>query len=86
MKIVVAFGICLVLFGVASDNRGLPALLRARERVSALSREIAHLRADNGRLKVRAEALRSDPSAIEAVARQTLGFARAGEIVVIRAR
>ena len=86
MKIVVAFGICLVLFGVADGDRGLPALLRTREQVSALSREIAALRAENARLKVRAEALRSDPSAIEAVARQTLGFARAGEIVVIRPR
>ena len=86
MKIAVAFGTCLVLFGVAAGDRSLPALLRAREQVSALSREIAALRTENARLKVRAEALRSDPSAIEAVARQTLGFARAGEIVVIRPR
>ena len=86
MKIVVAFGICFVLFDVAAGDRGLPALLRAREQASALSREIAALRAENARLKVRAEALRTDPSAIEAVARQTLGFARPGEIVVIRPR
>jgi cell division protein FtsB len=86
MKIAVAFGICLVLFGVAAGDRGLPALLRAREQVSALSREIAALRAENARLKVRADALRSDPSAIEAVARQRLGLLRRDEILVIRPR
>jgi cell division protein FtsB len=86
MKSVVAFGICLVLFGVAAGDRSLPALLRARDQVSTLSREISALRAENARLKVRAQALRSDPAAIETVARQTLGLARPGEIVVTRAR
>jgi cell division protein FtsB len=86
MKSVVAFGICLILFGIAAGDRGLPALLRAREQVSVLSREISDLRAENARLKIRAAALRSDPSAIELVARQTLGLARPDEIVVTRPR
>ena len=86
MKSVVAFGICLVLFSVAGGDRSLPALLRARDQVSSLTRDISALRAENARLKVRAEALRSDPSAIEAVARQMLGLARPGEIVVTRPR
>ena len=38
--------------------------------------------ADNDRLAREAEALRADPAAIERVARDELGWVRAGEIVV----
>jgi len=84
MKSVAAFGLCLALFNVAASERGLSAMLRARQQAAQLSRQISALRAENTRLKARAKALRSDPSAIEAVARETLGLARADEIVVTR--
>jgi cell division protein FtsB len=51
-----------------------------------LSLQIAALREENARLKARAEALRTDAPTIEAVARETLGLARADEIVVTRPR
>jgi cell division protein FtsB len=84
MKSVVAFGLCLVLFNVAASERGLPALLRARQQANQLSRQISALRAENTRLKARASALRSDPATIEGAAREMLGLARADEIVVTR--
>jgi cell division protein FtsB len=84
MKIGVAFGLCLLLFTIFTGDNGLPALLRARRDVQSLSRQIAALRAENARLAARAEALRNDPSAIEAVARETLGLARPDELVVTR--
>jgi cell division protein FtsB len=86
MKSVAAFGLCLALFNAAASERGLSALLRARHQATEISRQISALRAQNRRLKVRAEALRSDPSTIEAVARETLGMARADEIVVTRSK
>ena len=85
MKSVGAFGLCLVLFTFTSDN-GLPALLRARRDAGTLALQISALRAENARLKARAEALRTDASTIEAVARETLGLARPDEIVVSRSR
>jgi cell division protein FtsB len=84
VKIVASFGLCLLLFTIFTGDNGLPALLRVRRDMRTLSQQIAALRAENTQLKARAEALRTDPSAIEAVARETLGLARPDELVVYR--
>ena len=84
MKIVFSFGLCLLLFTIFAGDNGLPALLKVRRDMRSLSQHIAALRAENAQLKKRAEALRNDPAAIEAVARETLGLARPDEIVVTR--
>jgi len=64
-------------------DRGLAQSIRAR-------REYRRARADLVRLKDRNDALRdevrrltADPAAIEAVAREELGLARPGEILVV---
>ena len=84
MKVAVAFGLCVMLFTLFARENSLPALLKARRDAQALDRTISNLRTENAQLKARAEALRSDPSAIERVARETLGLARADELVVTR--
>ena len=76
MKVVAAFGLCLMLFTLFTGDNSLPALLKARRDARALDLTISSLRSENAQLKARAEALRRDPSAIEKVARETLGFAR----------
>lgn len=86
MKSVAAFGLCVILFGTFTGDHGLPALLRTRREAERLSMRIAALRLENARLKAQANALRGDAATIEAVARETLGLARQGEIVVIRGR
>ena len=84
MKVAVAFGLCLMLFTLFGGDNNLPALLKARRDAQALNRTIWNLRSENARLKARAEALRTDPSTIEKVARESLGLARADELVVPR--
>lgn len=86
MKTALAFGLCVVLFTLFAGDSGLPELLKARRDAKQLSLEISALRAENARLKARAEALRYDAPTIEVVARDTLGLARPGEIVVSRRR
>ena len=78
-------GLSILLFSVAGD-RGVTAMLRTHQRARTLSADIAAIRAENAKLRARAEALRTDLSAIEREARQTLGLARADEIVVTRRR
>jgi cell division protein FtsB len=85
MKSVLAFGLCIILFSTFGGERGAN-ILGARRDAQALAAQIDALRSENARLKAEADALRSDPATIEAVARQTLGLARADEIVVTRAR
>jgi cell division protein FtsB len=85
MKSVVAFGLCIVLMSIFAGERGLPAVFKARRDAQDLARRIAVIRAENAGLRARAEALRTDPAAIERVARETLGFARPDELVVTAA-
>lgn len=84
MRTVVAFGVCVLLFGLFGDDHSLRAMIQARRDARALASEISALRAENALLRRRAEALRRDPRVIESVARETLGLARPGEIVVTR--
>ena len=85
MKFVVVAGILIVAANLLAGERGLPALLQSRRDAARLTAQISALRADNAALAARIRALASDPAAIEAVARQTLGLIRPGEIVVTTA-
>ena len=73
-----------MLFTMFAGDNNLPAILKARRDARALTQTISQLRSENAQLKSRAEALRSDPSAIEEVARETLGLARPDELIVTR--
>ena len=61
---------------------GLARTLVLKRELAALQAHNRELGADNERLAREAEALRADPAAIERVARNELGWVRAGEIVV----
>jgi cell division protein FtsB len=72
----------IVVDGLVGD-RGLLAILRARQDYDAMSATIARQRAENARLREVARRLREDPSAIEEIARRELGLIRPGERVFI---
>ena len=61
---------------------GLARTLQLRRDLAVLRARDAEWRGENERLAREAEALRSDPDAIERVARAELGWVRPGEIVV----
>jgi cell division protein FtsB len=64
-------------------ERGLLAMLRARQEYEALAATTLQLRAENARLRDEARRLREEPAAIEEVARRELGLIRPGEKVFI---
>ena len=72
----------IVVDGLVGD-RGLLAILRARQEYDAMSATIARQRAENARLREVARRLREDPSAIEEIARRDLGLIKPGERVFI---
>ena len=72
----------IVVDGLVGE-RGLLAILRARQEYDAISAAIARQRAENARLRETARRLREDPSAIEEIARRELGLIRPGERVFI---
>jgi cell division protein FtsB len=67
------------LFG----DRGLLAMLKAREQYRTLEHALDNARTDNSRLREEARRLREDPAAIEDLARRELGLIKPGEKLFI---
>ncbi len=64
-------------------DRGLVAVWQHRGEVGAVERELEVLREQNENLRRDIRSLRSDPRAIEPIAREDLGYARPGEVVIL---
>lgn len=68
-----------LVVGSLFGDRGMLQLVAQRERAEALQQQIEELRAENVALAADIIALKSDPRAIERLAREELGLARPGE-------
>jgi cell division protein FtsB len=66
--------------GVFGQN-GYVAMRRARADAERLKQEIHQLNEENQNLSGEVRALKSDPAAVEKVAREEMGLARPGELV-----
>ena len=75
--------VAALVVGSLFGDRGFLQLVRQQQRAEVLEREIEELRADNRRLASEIAALRSDPRAIERLAREELGLSRPGETVFL---
>lgn len=64
-------------------DKGLLAMMQAREQYRLLEQSLADARAENARLRDEARRLREDPAAIEEIARRELGLMRPGEKLFI---
>lgn len=76
------FAASVLLVNGLFGERGLMDTIRANRAAAAAARDLEQLKRDNAALRDKASRLRSDPSTIESVAREELGLARPGEIVV----
>jgi len=80
--LLIFLGSVIVVDGLVGD-RGLLAMLRARQDYDTLYATIAQQRAENERLRDQVRRLREDPATIEEIARRELGLIRRGERVFI---
>ena len=76
----VAAAALAVLIGTAIGDRGYLEVRRRRAAHEELRTEVARLNAENAALMADIRALRTDPYAIEKLARERLGYARPGEV------
>ena len=67
---------------MAYGAQSLTRVLQIRHEVESLEREIVGLRAETAELQATVAHLRSDPDAIEKLARELLGFVKPGDRVL----
>lgn len=72
-----------LVVGSLFGDRGMLHLVEQRERAQALEREVELLRLENGVLAEDIRALKSDPRAVERLAREQLGLTGPGETVFL---
>jgi cell division protein FtsB len=72
-----------LLFGIfLVTDHGFLKVRRQRLELARVQAEVSALAAENERLEAEVKALANDPKAVERIAREDLGFARADEIVL----
>ncbi len=72
--------IFLIVHEIFGQN-GYLALRRQRKELQTLHQQIQQLRQENGQMEQQIKALRSDPEAIERLAREQMHLARPGELI-----
>ena len=77
------FATAVLLVDALVGERGLVATTKARRQAAELQAAVDEVRAENARLRDTANRLESDPSAIESLARESLGLIRPGEVLVV---
>jgi cell division protein FtsB len=87
LRAVLWIGPLAALLGAAGalfhdPDNGLRAVFHLEDELATADVRLDRLREERAELLLRAERLRSDPFEIETVARESLGMARPGEIVV----
>jgi cell division protein FtsB len=74
---------CVLAVDALVGEKGLLAMMKARQEYRALERALFESREENARLRDEARRLREDPATIEEIARRELGLLRPGEKLFI---
>lgn len=79
LRYVLVFVGCVLIVDALVGEKGLVAMLKARDTYRKLEQSLSKAREENARLREEARRLREDPFAIEEIARRELGLIRPGE-------
>jgi cell division protein FtsB len=83
VQYLLVFAGCVMLVDALVGEKGLLAIMKARQEYEALEVSLQDARSQNARLRDEARRLREDPDAIEEIARRELGLLRPGEKLFI---
>ena len=83
VHVLLVFVASVIVINSLVGDRGLLAMLRARQEYTELTATISRERASNAHLREEARRLREDPRAVEEIARRELGLIKPGEKVFI---
>ncbi len=76
-----AIGLSLLLLQDVFGTHGLVAMRHSQQQAAATQKEIDQLNKENLQMQDRVKSLKSDPAAIERIAREEMGLARPGEYI-----
>ena len=76
-----AAALVLLLLQDVFGTHGVLAMRRAQKEAAHVQQEIDRVNAENRELQDKVKALKSDPQAIERIAREEMGLARPGEYI-----
>jgi cell division protein FtsB len=76
-----ALAFTLLVLQDVFGTHGVLAMRRAQKEAASVQKEIEQINEENQQLQNRVKALKTEPVAIEHIAREELGLARPGEIV-----
>lgn len=76
-----AAAVTLLLLQDVFGTHGVLAMRRAQKEAAAVQKEIDQMNQENQQLQDRVKALKTDPQAIEHIAREEMGLARPGEYI-----
>jgi cell division protein FtsB len=79
--LLLAAGVALLLISDVFGTHGVLAMRRSEKQASDVQKQIDQLNQENEELEGRVKALKTDPSAVEHIAREEMGLARPGEYI-----
>jgi len=80
-RTILGFALFLVAIHDVFGSHGLLAMRRTQKQIEELRGEIGRLNKENTDLSHEVQALRTDPKAVERIAREEMGLARPGEMI-----
>jgi cell division protein FtsB len=81
MSILLLAALVLLLVQDVFGTHGVLAMRRAEREAAKVKQEIKQIDTENRRLEDNVKSLKSDPQAIERIAREEMGLARPGEFI-----
>lgn len=81
-RIVLALCIAALVVHDVFGTHGYLALRRTKQEIEKVQKDIARLNKENAELAEEVQELRTDPNKIEQIARDGLGLAKPGEVII----
>ena len=81
-RVVLALCIAALVVHDVFGTHGYLAMQRTKQEIAKVQKDIARLNKENAELAEEVQELRTDPNKIEAIARDGLGLAKPGEVII----
>jgi cell division protein FtsB len=81
LTLLLAAGFALLLISDVFGTHGVLAMRRSQKQATEIEKKIDQLNTENAQLEGKVKALKTDPEAIEKIAREEMGLAKQGEYI-----